>query len=88
MLILEVGFFESEDLLDGAAEDAGEQESQGQAGDVAVALNGINALAGDSDQGSEVLLGPIEPLAEFADAIVDGGVHCGKGRMESRLDIT
>jgi len=50
-------FLEFEDLVDRAAEDAGQQESQGEAGDIAVALDGIDTLTRDTDCGGQLLLG-------------------------------
>jgi hypothetical protein len=67
--------FKGEDLFDGASEGAGDEQGQGEGGDVAVALDGIDALAGDAGAGGEVFLRPVESLAEFADAVVEGGGH-------------
>ncbi len=75
MVLFQGVFLELEDVIDGAAEDARQQKSQGEAGDIAVALNGINALAGDTDRGRQLLLGEVASGAEFADAVVDDGFH-------------
>jgi hypothetical protein len=74
--------FKSEDSLKRGLKDAGEDEGQGERRDVPVALDRINALAGDSDEGSEVLLGPVHGLAEFSNAVVDGGLHLRKAEWK------
>ena len=75
MVLFQGVFLELEDVIDGAAEDARQQKSQGEAGDIAVALNGINALARDAGEGCEFFLGPAAGLAEFAEAVVEGWRH-------------
>jgi hypothetical protein len=70
-----VGWVQGEELLDGAAEDLGEGEGEGERGDVAIALNGINALARDAGEGCEFFLGPAAGLAEVAEAVVEGWRH-------------
>ena len=65
-----------EDLVGGAGEDAGEDEGQLQAGHVAVALDGVDALAGDAGGLGQLLLRPAAGGAEFLDAVCDGGLSC------------
>jgi hypothetical protein len=58
-----------EDAVGGTGEGSGEDESQFEAGDVAVALDGVDALAGDTDGVSELLLGPSASVAELFDTV-------------------
>ena len=60
-------------MIGGAGKDAGEDEGEFEAGNVAVALDGVDALAGDTDGLGELLLGPSAGGAEFFDAVCDGG---------------
>ena len=50
-------------------------ESQFQARHIAVAFDGVDALAGDAGGLGQLLLGPAEGDAEFLDAICDGLSH-------------
>jgi len=64
---------QSEQVLDRAMEDLSEGECEGKRWDIAIALDGVDALTGDAGEGREVLLGPVAGLAEFAEAVVEGG---------------
>jgi hypothetical protein len=58
-----------EDVVCGAREDFGEGKGEFEAGDVATALDGVDALAGDANGLGELLLGPVAGGAEFLDAV-------------------
>ena len=64
-----IGVLQLEDMVGGAGEDAGEDEGELKAGDVAVALDGVDALAGDTDGLGELLLSPSAGGAEFLDTV-------------------
>ena len=58
-----------EDFIGWAGEDTRKDEGKFEAGDVAVAFDGVDALAGDANSLSELLLGPTAGGAEFFDSI-------------------
>src|SRR5690348_11148485 len=70
-----ISILQSENLIYRAAENLRERQREEQAGNVAVALDGIDALTRDAYGGGELLLGPATVGAKFFDAIVDDGAH-------------
>lgn len=74
-------------MLNGTSEDLGQDEGKRERGDIAAALDGVHALAGDAGLGSEVLLGPVAGLAELAHSVVDGRVHISKDRIAARWKV-
>ena len=58
-----------EDFIGGAGEDTRKDEGELEAGNVAVAFDGVDTLAGDADSLRELLLGPTAGGAEFFDSI-------------------
>jgi hypothetical protein len=57
------------DVVCGAVKNPREGESEFEAWNVAVALDGVDALAGDTNGVGKLLLGPASDGAEFLDAI-------------------
>jgi hypothetical protein len=63
------------DFIGGAGEDLCKFERQFQAGHVAVALDGVDALAGDARGLRQLLLRPIAGDAQLLDPVCDRGCH-------------
>jgi len=62
-------------VIGGTRKDAGEGEGQLERGHVTVALDGVDALAGDAGGVGKLLLRPALGDAKFLDAVYDGGAH-------------
>jgi len=60
-----------EDFIGWAGEDTRKDEGKFEAGDVAVAFDGVDALAGDADSLSQLLLCPTAGVAEVLDSVCD-----------------
>jgi hypothetical protein len=75
---------QTENLIERCFEDLGKEQGEGEAGNVASALDGVNALAGDAGGGGEVLLGPCAGGAQVFYAIEDGRLH-GKSAFHERM---
>src|SRR5207247_70241 len=73
----ESSFFllERENVVGGALEDAGEGERQRQTRHVAIALDGVDALARHADGVGELLLRPPALSAEVFDPVFDVWCH-------------
>ena len=57
------------DLVGGAGKDEGKGKGEFETGDVAVSLDGIDALPGDADGLGELLLRPTAGGSKFFDSI-------------------
>ena len=66
---------QSEDLVDGTAENLGKRERQQQAGHVAVALDRIDALARNSNCLRQLLLSPTANIAQLFDTVMNDLSH-------------
>ncbi len=64
-----------EDMVGGAGKDLSECEGEFKAGDVAIAFDGVDALAGDADGVGELLLGQAASGAKLFNSICDCGRH-------------
>jgi len=62
-------------VIGGALKNACEGEGKLEAGDVTIAFDGVDALAGNANGVGELFLCPAADGAEFLDAIFDGGRH-------------
>lgn len=66
-----------EDGLDGAVEEGGDAEGEGEAGVVLAGLDGVDRLAADAEFPGEVGLGPAAFGAEFAPSLETARTPCG-----------
>ena len=68
-----------EDLLNSGLEVAGDGDGQGKGGVVLTLLNGVDALSGDTQGGSELGLGEASSLAQAAHVVIHGLHRPGRG---------
>ena len=75
-----------EDALDGAVEEGGDAEGQGERGVVAAGLDGVDGLTRDAEGAGEVLLGPVALGAQQLEGVAHGASEPAPARQAPARD--